>query len=202
MHPWLHFKTITKHKLMVMHYCFRVGLYRQGLMHDLSKYSPTEFLVGSKYYQGTRSPNNAEREDTGVSLSWLHHQGRNRHHFEYWVDYSLDDEHIIMGAQMPRKYVAEMVMDRISASRTYMGDAYTHRAPLEYFLKGKDKLWFIHPQTKKELEALLRILHDHGEDTALRYIRNVYLKGKPYSHGKSAAKRPVSGTDTVKKVEF
>lgn len=201
MHPWLHFKTITKHKLMVMHYCFRVGLYRQGLMHDLSKYSPTEFLVGSKYYQGTRSPNNAEREDTGVSLSWLHHQGRNRHHFEYWVDYSLDDEHIIMGAQMPRKYVAEMVMDRISASRTYMGDAYTHRAPLEYFLKGKDKLWFMHPQTKKELEALLRILHDHGEDTALRYIRNVYLKGKPYKNVK-AEKRPVSGTDKIKKVEF
>lgn len=62
MHPWLHFKTITKHKLMVMHYCFRIGLYKQGLLHDLSKYTPSEFLVGCKYYQGNRSPNNAERE--------------------------------------------------------------------------------------------------------------------------------------------
>lgn len=62
MHPWKHFKTITKHKLLVMHYCFRAGLYRQGLLHDLSKYSPVEFLVGCKYYQGDRSPNNAERE--------------------------------------------------------------------------------------------------------------------------------------------
>ena len=77
---------------------------------------------------------------------------------------------------MPRKYVAEMVMDRISASRTYMGKAYTHKAPLEYYLKSKEKLWFVHPQTKRELEALLRILHDHGEDVALRYIKNVYLK--------------------------
>ena len=107
-HPWLHFRTITRHKLLVMKYCSRIGLYKQGLLHDLSKYSPTEFLVGCKYYQGTRSPNNAEREATGVSMSWLHHKGRNRHHFEHWVDYSLDGEHVIMGARMPRKYVAEM----------------------------------------------------------------------------------------------
>ena len=72
MHIWGHFKTITKHKLMVMKYCFRIGLYRQGLLHDLSKYSWTEFSVGCKYYQGNRSPNNAEREDTGLSLSLIH----------------------------------------------------------------------------------------------------------------------------------
>ena len=82
MHIWGHFKTITKHKLMVMKYCFRIGLYRQGLLHDLSKYSWTEFSVGCKYYQGNRSPNNAEREDTGLSTSWIHHYGRNKHHFE------------------------------------------------------------------------------------------------------------------------
>ena len=174
-HPWLHFRTITRHKLLVMKYCFRIGLYKQGLLHDLSKYSPTEFLVGCKYYQGTRSPNNAEREATGVSMSWLHHKGRNRHHFEHWVDYSLDGEHVIMGARMPKKYVAEMVMDRISASRNYLGDAYTHHEPLDYFLKSKEKLWFIHPQTKKEREGLLRILDKYGEDKALWYIRNVYL---------------------------
>ena len=75
MHPWLHFKTITRHKLLVMHYCFRAGMYKQGLLHDLSKYAPVEFLVGCKYYQGDRSPNNAEREDTGISKSWLHHKG-------------------------------------------------------------------------------------------------------------------------------
>lgn len=179
MHPWLHFKTITKHKLMVMHYCFRIGLYKQGLLHDLSKYTPSEFLVGCKYYQGNRSPNNAEREDTGVSTAWLHHKGRNKHHYEHWVDYSINDpEHVIMGAKMPSRYVAEMVMDRISASRTYLGDAYDNHEPLEYFLKSKPKLWFVHPQTKKELEGLLRILSDKGEEKALWYIKHVYLKGK------------------------
>ena len=82
MNAWGHFKTITSHKFLVMKYCFKVGLYKQGFLHDLSKYSPTEFMVGAKYYQGTRSPNNAEREATGVSTSWLHHKGRNKHHFE------------------------------------------------------------------------------------------------------------------------
>ena len=86
---WIeHFQTITQHKLTVMQYCFAVGLYRQAILHDLSKYSPTEFLIGAKYYQGNRSPNNAEREAKGYSSAWLHHKGRNKHHFEYWLDYS------------------------------------------------------------------------------------------------------------------
>ena len=159
-----------------MRYCFRIGLYKQGLLHDLSKYEPVEFLVGCKYYQGDRSPNNAEREATGISRSWLHHKGRNKHHFEYWVDYVPGDEHIINGVPMPRKYVAEMVMDRISASRNYLGDKYDHTQPLSYFRKSKERHWFIHPDTKRDLEALLRILNDHGEEVLLSYIKNVYLK--------------------------
>ena len=84
---WLeHLKTITAHKIMVMRHCFAVGLYKQGLLHDLSKYSWTEFSMGAKYYQGNRSPNDAEREDKGYTSSWLHHKGRNKHHLEYWVD--------------------------------------------------------------------------------------------------------------------
>ena len=67
MKAWKHFKTITHHKRLVMQGCFKVGLYKQGLLHDLSKYSPAEFLVGVKFYQGNRSPNNAEREDIGYS---------------------------------------------------------------------------------------------------------------------------------------
>lgn len=178
MHPWKHFKTITRHKLMVMKYCFKVGLYKQGLLHDLSKYTPTEFLVGCRYYQGTRSPNNAEREATGVSLSWLHHKGRNKHHFEHWVDYSLDSDKIIGGAPMPRKYIAEMVMDRISASRNYSEETYNDQAPLNYYLANKDRLWFVHKDTKRDLEGLLKMLADKGEKETFLYIKHVYLKKK------------------------
>ena len=82
-----HFETITRHKLLVMKYCFACGLYEQGLAHDLSKYSPTEFIPGCIYYQGDHSPNEAEREAKGYTSAWLHHKGRNKHHLEYWIDY-------------------------------------------------------------------------------------------------------------------
>lgn len=178
MNIWGHFKTITSHKLLVMKYCFRIGLYRQGLLHDMSKYAPTEFLKGARYYQGTRSPNNAERENTGLSVSWLHHKGRNKHHFEYWVDYGIGAEHVLAGMPMPRKYIAEMIMDRISASRIYHPDNYTDASPLEYYEMGKDRLWFIHEDTKAQLEYLLRMLAVKGEAYTLHYIRYVYLKRK------------------------
>ena len=71
-----HLHTVNSHRRLVRKYCFKLGLYRQGMMHDLSKYSPSEFIPGVKYYQdGHRSPNNAQREDEGVSKAWLHHKG-------------------------------------------------------------------------------------------------------------------------------
>ena len=109
-----HLQTINHHKYLVMKECFEVGLYKQGLLHDMSKYSPTEFLVGCKYYQGNRSPNNAEREATGYSRAWLHHKGRNKHHYEYWIDYSVTPGEGMVGLKMPLRYVVEMFMDRIA----------------------------------------------------------------------------------------
>ena len=107
---WGHFKTITIHKWLVMKNCFRIGLYRQGLLHDLSKYSWTEFSIGVRYYQGTRSPNAAEREEKGYSEAWLHHKGRNRHHFEYWMDVRPGHwEEGLLGVKMPLRYVMEMI---------------------------------------------------------------------------------------------
>ena len=111
---WAHFKTITYHKYLVMQGCFKVGLYKQGLLHDLSKYSPTEFLVGARYYQGDRSPNNAEREEIGYSSSWLHHKGRNKHHYEYWIDYSTKEIPGGMApAPMPNQYITANNMIRV-----------------------------------------------------------------------------------------
>ena len=119
---WQHFKTITHHRHLVMLGCFRVGLIWRGLTHDLSKYTPTEFLTGVRYYQGSRSPNAAEREQKGYSEAWMHHKGRNRHHFEYWTDLSLETLRYEPVA-MPTVFLVEMVMDRIAACKTYQGAA-------------------------------------------------------------------------------
>ena len=142
-------------------------------MHDLSKYSPVEFMVGVKYYQGNRSPNNAEREDKGYTSAWLHHKGRNKHHLEYWLDYDLENGGIA-GMKMPVKYVVEMFCDRVAASKNYNRELYTEQLPLEYFRKGKAK-YLLHPETAKLLERLLVMLAEQGEDETLNYIKNEVL---------------------------
>ena len=114
-----HLKTINQHKYYVTKLCFQCGLYKQGLLHDLSKYMPVELFAGIKYYQGFRSPNAAQKEAEGYSKAWLHHKGINKHHMEYWIDYSAEGDHHLAGIRMPERYVAEMFCDRVAASKTY-----------------------------------------------------------------------------------
>lgn len=173
---WMHFKTITYHKILVAKGCFRVGLYLQGFLHDLSKYSPSEFFVGIKYYQGNRSPNNAEREALGYSAAWLHHKGRNKHHYEYWIDYSTKAAPGGMApVPMPDKYIAEMIMDRIAASKVYEGKNYTDSSPLTYYYKGTDKAP-IHEDTRRKLLYCLEMLCQEGEEKTFQYIKKELVK--------------------------
>lgn len=173
-----HFMVILHHKWEVMKGCFQVGLYWQGITHDLSKFSPTEFFAGVRYFQGTRSPNARERELFGYSTAWIHHKGRNRHHFEYWTDVSSDKKHCLSGKKMPPRYLAEMTMDRIAASKTYKGDDYTDRSTLEYLLAGCD-YETMHPETYRELKKILTILAEHGERATFAYVRKL-LKRNSY----------------------
>ena len=178
MKPFSHFKTITWHRWLVRQGCFKVGLYWQGLIHDLSKYSPTEFFIGARYYQGNRSPNAAEREDKGFSEAWMHHKGRNRHHYEYWTDMNKATR-LYESVPMPRKYLAEQVMDRRAACIVYQGKDYTPGSALAYFMKSRERE-LMHPQTRREMEYILTMLRDKGEKETFRYIKNSVLKGKPF----------------------
>lgn len=174
-----HLHTVNSNRRLVRKYCFKLGLYRQGMMHDLSKYSPSEFIPGVKYYQdGHRSPNNAQREDEGVSKAWLHHKGRNKHHFEYWIDYDVDgNSTILAGMKMPVKYVAEMFCDRVAASRIYNKDKYKDSDPLDYYIKGLGH-YIMHPETDELLHNLLKMLADKGEEYTFAYIKANVLKKK------------------------
>lgn len=165
-----HFKTITKHRHKVIQHCFKVGIGLQGLFHDLSKYSFTEFINGAKNYQGTRSPNESEREKKGYSVAWLHHKGRNKHHFEYWMDYNPFTRRT-QPVEMPIKYVKEMFCDRVAASKIYMGDKYTDSCPLEYFMHGKD-VRIINKNTSDLLESWLLMLSEKAEKETFNYIKN------------------------------
>ena len=175
---WKHFRTITHHKMLVMQGCFRVGLYWQGLTHDLSKYSPTEFWVGARYYQGNRSPNSMERREVGYSTAWIHHKGRNRHHYEYWTDLNSESGQY-ESVPMPRRYLVEMVMDRRAACMTYQGSAYTPASAWEYYARSRERK-LMHPKLQRELEFLLLMLRDEGEEATFRYMKENVLKNKPF----------------------
>lgn len=165
---WLqHLKTITQHKIKVTWLCFRCHLFKQGLLHDLSKYSYIELKTGFKYYQGYRSPIDAEKEEKGYSLGWLHHKGRNKHHWEYWLDFGKDGIH---PCQMPVNYVIEMFCDRVAASMIYQKEKYTDSSALDYYIQGRDKI-LIHPNTDALIFSLLTYLSKNGLDKTIEYIK-------------------------------
>ena len=170
-HFFKHLSTVLKHRHTVMANCFRAGIPLRGLLHDISKFYPTEFIAGVKYYQGTRSPNEKERELFGYSKAWMHHKGRNRHHFEYWTDVNPATKQY-EPVKMPLIFLKEMFCDRVAASKIYRGNEYTDSHPYDYFKNGKagDKM---HPETAKMLEKLLIMLKDRGELETFKYIRNL-----------------------------
>lgn len=169
-----HLSTVIRHRRAVRKLCFKCGLIRQGLTHDLSKFSRAEFWAGVKYFQGYRSPQAEERERLGYSAAWLHHKGRNKHHFEYWTDFS-DDRKILV--EMPAKYFAEMVCDRVAASKIYLKEKYTDASPLEYYLNRTDGK-SMHPDTAQRLEYFLTLLKEKGEDYTFKQLKKFVKENK------------------------
>lgn len=160
-----HLKTINKHRWIVCKWCFKLGIPLQGLVHDLSKYSPKELAI-YKYYTGTRSPHDNARDKLGYSPSWYHHKNKNKHHWEYWVD-SLEKMNAV---KIPFKYVVEMVADFIAAGQTYLGKDWTCHSPIDYHFKNRKKRVF-HPKSLFLFELLLFKLDVLGEKQFIKWFR-------------------------------
>lgn len=166
---WGHLSTITRHRHRVIAHCAKAGILWQGLFHDLSKYSPEEFFEGVRYFDGTHSPTEDARRINGASKAWMHHKGRNRHHWEYWTDFNLAEKRYT-AVPMPRRYLAEMLCDRIAASKIYKREAYTDAAPLDYLMNGRMRD-SMHPTTRDTLIRFLTQLRDEGEDAMFASLR-------------------------------
>lgn len=177
-----HINTVIMHKKNVRRACFKMGLYWQGITHDLSKFSPTEFIPSVKYYSGTFSPNAVDKVLNGCSTSWLHHKGRNKHHFEYWTDYSTGSKPELIGCKMPLKYVAEMVADRYAACVAYNGDKFQNGDAWTYYSKNGAYLDF-NADTRAVLEEALKIMRDKGPDSSFAFMKELLkiTKGSNYN---------------------
>jgi len=169
MHPFKHFITITRHKNRVMKYCFKCGLYKQGLLHDLSKYGFVEFWLGAKYYLGTKSPHYKERQVKGYSDAWMHHKGRNKHHMEYWIDVS-PLTHEYEPKDVPNRYVAESVCDRLAATEIYNGKNAKRDGALEYFYHEGSHLP-LSDKTRRRIEYLLKYYVIKGPKALFKFIK-------------------------------
>ena len=162
-----HFGKICKHKTWVFYYCCRAGIPWRGIKHDMSKFSPIEFWESVKYYQGDRSPIDACKEANGVSKAWMHHKGRNRHHYEYWQDnFDKGGESV----QMPKKEAIELICDYLGAGRAYMGKKFSYKAEYEWWLKKIEKPIAMHPQTKIFVTAVMQNLADAEQRLKKNFI--------------------------------
>lgn len=134
-HPIKHFLTVERHRHQVIKNGFACGIGFHTLFHDLSKFSPKEFIPSSHYYQGTSSPIREERrENHGFSFISFHHTKVNRHHWEYWCDFYRGR---IIATNRPYKYIVEYCCDVLSASKTYHPKEFKKENGLLFFQKTK-----------------------------------------------------------------
>ena len=168
-----HFILITKHRWVVFRLCCKIGLYRRGFLHDLSKYSPTEFLEGIRYYNGSHSPITEAKIEKGYSKAWLHHKGRNKHHSEYWIDLNAKEK----TPMIPYQFIGEMLCDKLAAGIVYQGENWKKEYQLEYWKKEKEKT-LMNEKIKDLLTDFFNQVAINGIDEVLtkKNVKELYKK--------------------------
>ncbi len=171
-----HFITITKHKYYVMRFCFKCGIYKRGIMHDLSKYGITEFCSSARYFQGSSSPIDAEKREKGYSIAWQHHKGHNPHHWEYWIDNVGTYKNT--PCKIPYQYVVEMICDWLGAGIVYSKQKpkynEPYNEPLNYYNKCKNERIF-HTETQKLIEYFLNVIAKKGINEFCKQTKDMYI---------------------------
>ena len=168
-----HFCLINRHRWEVFKLSIRLGIPIRGFLHDLSKFSWTEFVESAKYYDGGRSPITLCKKEKGYSEAWLHHKGRNKHHVEYWVDEKAPNP----TPMIPYKYLREMVCDQVAAGMVYQGKKWVKEYQLSYWNKNKDK-FRANEKIKTFLTEVYEQLAKEGLDKTItkKNIREIYEK--------------------------
>lgn len=169
----LHFNLVNRHRFKVFKLCCKAGIPFRGLVHDLSKYSPTEFFESAKYYNGGYSPISNSKKENGYSNAWLHHKGRNKHHHEYWYDYAAPEKTSVM----PYKYTVEMICDTLAAGMTYQKENWTKDYQLNYYLKDRERK-HINPKIDAILLEVYEEIANNGIDEVIneKTLKKIYSK--------------------------
>ena len=178
-----HLALVNRHKWYVFKAACEGGIPVRGFFHDMSKFSPAEFFSSVKYYTGDKSPIDNEKEAKGYSYAWLHHRGRNPHHWEYWIDNLSSGGEALL---IPNKFIKEMICDWIGSGKAYNKKDWARSTPYGFFTKkynnGQIKMheqtylkcrWILcHYKSGFALKSLFKIL-DESVDDVFVYNENL-----------------------------
>lgn len=160
-----HFKLITRHKWKVFKLSCIAGIPLRGFLHDFSKYHPTEFIEGARYFNGVSSPIDEAKKVHGYSKAWFHHRALNKHHWEYWIDNIEDGCTPVL---MPYEYAVEMMCDLIGAGQIYEGDSWDFNRPYDWFKERTKRREKIHPEIVSFIDNVLLEMKMDGNYNALK----------------------------------
>lgn len=177
-------KNLLRHKWFVFVECCRLGIPWLGIVHDLSKFLPSEWLPYARYFYGKwPTEEEADRQfpfgtvltkekvAAQFDVAWLHHQHRNKHHWQRWLltlDSARSDGRLFPIA-MPDRYRREMLADWRGAGRAY-GNPDTR----VWYLANRDKMR-LHPETRAWVEEMLGIGPGGQILVTLRFRRGLRL---------------------------
>jgi hypothetical protein len=155
---------VVKHKWFVMIECFKMGLIWQGIIHDNSKFFPSEFIPYARHFRygiqtgrnktGYYKPTNTG--DKAFDFAWFLHQKRNAHHWQYWT--IPDDSEGLLLMLIPDKYLKEMICDWIGAGKAQGKSSPKEDKYLEtrnWYMTNKDKIQ-INTQSRIEIERIIK----------------------------------------------
>lgn len=141
---------VIRHKWHVAIECFKMGLIWRGIMHDVSKLLPSEFIPYARHFYGNHSDT-----DKMFDKAWLLHIHRNPHHWQFWI--LRKDDGGIKLLEMPYNYVREMVCDWVGAGKA-LGRHSPSTNPLrevkKWYKEHKKKMQ-LHSKTRNKVEIML-----------------------------------------------
>lgn len=79
-------KYVLRHKFYVFVECLKLGVpIWIALLHDWDKFLPDEWFP---YVHCFYAPDGSKqyKESTAFTRAWMHHQHRNKHHWQYWLN--------------------------------------------------------------------------------------------------------------------
>lgn len=156
---WQYLNYVLRHKWHVFLWCCRYGIPIAGIVHDLSKLTPSEWFPYVDKFYGGKWPERHYGDvrgalgdkytqpwvDARFDEAWNHHQKRNPHHWQYWI--LLEDSGAVKPLNMPLRYRKEMLADWRGASIAINGKDNTR----EWYRANRDKMQ-LHPDTRAWVE--------------------------------------------------